>query len=90
MSDNKQPDAIPEQFDSYEEAAEFWGAHDTTEYPEAFGDVTNVVAERRGRYYEIEIDADVAQALAERARKQGLPISLLASDMLRRQLSEQE
>ncbi len=49
-----------------------------------------VVTERRAQYYEIKIDADVAQALAERAERAGVPIGNLASDLLRRQLSTSE
>ncbi|MCI0407618.1 MAG: BrnA antitoxin family protein [Acidobacteria bacterium] len=29
-------DPLPDQFSSDEEAADFWGGHDTAEYPEAF------------------------------------------------------
>jgi CopG antitoxin of type II toxin-antitoxin system len=29
-------DPIPEEFGSYEEAAEFWDTHDTSDYPENF------------------------------------------------------
>jgi hypothetical protein len=32
----KPADSIPEEFAHYEEAAEFWDTHDTTDYPEAF------------------------------------------------------
>lgn len=34
MNDSKKIiDPIPEEFGSYEEAAEFWDTHDTTDYP---------------------------------------------------------
>ena len=36
----KQIDPIPEEFASYEEAAEFWETHDTMDYPESFETVT--------------------------------------------------
>ena len=32
----KQIDPIPEEFASYEEAAEFWDTHDTTDYLDSF------------------------------------------------------
>ncbi len=54
-------DPIPEEFASYEEAAEFWDTHDTTDYPDAFRPV-EVIAEFRGRHYEVEVDEDVAKA----------------------------
>jgi hypothetical protein len=46
----KHVDPIPEEFASYEEAAEFWDSHDTTDYPDAFRTVEAVVELRRRRY----------------------------------------
>jgi hypothetical protein len=82
----KRVDPIPEEFASYEEAAEFWDTHDTTDYPDNFRTV-DVVAEFKGRYHEIEIEDDVAQALQVRAQQKGVSVSRIASDMLRRQLA---
>jgi len=48
----KHVDPIPEEFASYEEAAEFWDTHDTTDYPDAFRTV-DAVAEFKGRHHEI-------------------------------------
>lgn len=83
---NRQVDPLPEQFSSYEEAAEFWDTHDTTDHLGAFQPVT-VKTEFRKRHYEVEIDKDVLFALRERARRTGVPVSRLASDMLRRQIA---
>ncbi len=86
MPNRKKPvDAIPDEFSSYEEAAEFWDAHDTTDYPEAFRTV-ETEAELRERHYEVEVDEDVISLLRQRARERGVSASRLASDMLRRQL----
>ena len=82
----KRVEPIPHEFTSYEEAAAFWDTHDTTDYPEAFQDV-DVQVEFRGRHYEVEIDEDVIAALREQARKRGVTISRLVSDLLRRQIS---
>ena len=86
MSRKKQIDPIPDEFASLEQAAEFWDTHDTTKYPGAFRTV-QVVAELRNRHYEIPIDADVVMTLEARARKAGVSMGHLASDLLRRQLS---
>ena len=86
MSRKKQIDPIPDEFKSAEEAAEFWDAHDTTRYPGAFRTV-RVVAELRNRHYEIPIEADVVKTLEKRARKAGVSMGHLASDLLRRQLT---
>lgn len=79
-------DPLPEKFSSYEEAAEFWDTHDTTDYLDALQPV-KVQAEFRRRHYEVEIDKDVLFALREQARRTGVPVSRLASDMLRRQIA---
>ena len=59
MNKQKRVEPIPEEFDSYKGAAEFWGTHDTTDYPDAFRTV-DVETTFKGRYYEINIEADVA------------------------------
>ena len=63
----------------------FWGTHDTTEYLDAFKTVDTMVDLRR-RYYEVEIEQDVAKVLRNRARKGGTTPSRLASKLLREQL----
>jgi hypothetical protein len=85
MSKKKRVDPIPDEFSSYEEAAQFWDTHDTTDYPDAFRTV-KMVSELRGRRYEIELDADVVAALQTQARRKGVSLSQLASDLLRKQL----
>ncbi len=86
MTKKKRIDPIPEEFASYEEAAEFWDTHDTTDYPEAFHTVEAVV-ELKARHYEIEIEPDLVRALRSRARRKGVSLSHLAGDLLRRQLA---
>ena len=86
MNKQKRVKPIPEEFASYEEAAEFWDTHDTTDYPDSFRTV-DVDAVFRERYYEIEIEADVAEVLQAQARQKGVTVSNLASDLLRQQLA---
>ena len=77
---------IPEEFNSYEEAVEFWEVHDTTDYPDAFQTIEVEDAELRQRHYEVEIDPDLIEVLRERARKNGIPVSRLISNMLRQHM----
>jgi len=86
MPKRKQTDPIPEEFASYDGASEFWDTHNTTDYPEAFQKVESVTA-FRGRYYEIEVEADVVKALRAQAQHKGVTVSRLASDLLRQQLA---
>ena len=86
MSDKqKQVDPLPEEFASYEEAAEFWDTHDTTDYLDSFETVT-VEAELRCRRYEVEIDGELMKALAEEAQKRGVAVSQLVSEMLKEKI----
>lgn len=86
MRKQKQIDPIPDEFSSYEEAAEFWDTHDTTDYPDAFRTV-EVKSELRQRHYEVEIDSDVIKKLRARAKRKRVSLGNLASDLLRQQLS---
>jgi hypothetical protein len=81
----KAVDPIPEEFSSYEEAAEFWDSHSTADYPEAF-ETVEVEVELKSRQYEVEIDEDVIAVLREQAKKQGVTLKRLVSDLLRKQL----
>jgi hypothetical protein len=51
-------DPIPDEFDTYREAAEFWDTHDTIDYPEVF-ETVEVKAEFRGRVYEVKLDKEI-------------------------------
>ena len=83
--DKRNIDPTPEHFNTYEEAAEFWDTHDTTDYLDEFRTV-EVTAELRARHFEIEIEEDVVEALQHRAKQQGVPIGHLASNLLREKL----
>lgn len=85
MSKKKDIDPIPEEFEGYEEAAEFWDTHDTTDYPDAFRTV-EVDSEFRRRHYEVELEEEVIRKLRAQARQKGVTVSRLASDLLREQL----
>lgn len=85
MGKKRHVDPIPEEFGSYEEAADFWDSHDTTDYPDAFRTV-NVSTEFRRRHYEVELEPDVVSELRSRARRRGVRPGHLASDLLRKQL----
>jgi predicted HicB family RNase H-like nuclease len=86
MNDNqKQIDPLPEEFASYEEAAEFWDTHDTTDYSDTFETVV-VEAELNRRRYEVEIDEDLMRALTEQAEKRGIGVNQLVSEMLKEKI----
>ena len=80
-------DPVPEEFGTYEEAAEFWDTHDTTDYPDCFQTV-RMTSDFKGRCFEIGIEGDVAEKLCSRAHEQGVTIRHLANDLLRSSLTE--
>jgi predicted HicB family RNase H-like nuclease len=82
----KRLDPIPDEFASYEDAAEFWDSHDTADYLNDFATVEAKV-EFRGRHFEVEVEEDVMALLRMRSRKLGISVNNLASDLLRKQLS---
>jgi predicted HicB family RNase H-like nuclease len=81
----KHVDPIPEAFASYEEAAEFWDTHDTTDYLDSF-ETISVETEFKRRRYEVEIDEDLMKVLHEQAQKRGVAVSQLVSEMLREKI----
>jgi hypothetical protein len=86
MNKKKHIDPIPDEFDNYEDAAEFWDSHDTTDYKDNF---RNVEAETEfiSHYFEIEIEEDIANILQSQAHQKGVTASRLANDLLRQQLT---
>jgi hypothetical protein len=83
--DKNNIEPTPNNFESYEAAAEFWDTRDTTDYLDEFRTV-EVNAELRARHFEIEIDENVVKVLRVQAREKGVEISDLASNLLRQQL----
>ena len=83
MSDKqKQIDPLPDEFASYEEAAEFWDTHDTTDYSEFFETVV-VEAALCGRRLEVEVDDRLLEALQAQAKERGIGVNDLVTEILR-------
>jgi predicted HicB family RNase H-like nuclease len=78
----KQIDPLPEEFASYEEAAEFWDTHDTADYLDSFETVP-VEAKLKRRRYEVEIDEELMKSLTDQAQKRGIGVNQLVSEMLK-------
>lgn len=89
MSDNcRAIEPIPETFSSYEEAAEFWDTHDTTDYLEDFETVSLEESELRNRRFEVSIDEDLRRALHQKAERQGIGVEQLVNSMLRSSMGD--
>ena len=81
----KQTKKINKDFSSYEEAAEFWENHDTTDFLSEFETVEAEVSLKHRRY-EVEIDADLMPQLTQQANKRGVAVKILVSELLREKL----
>ena len=79
-------DEIPEEFATEEEAGRFWDTHDSSDYLDDMEPVEADVRLER-RHFEIEVDADVVEALRKRATEEHVAASSLANDLLRRELA---
>ncbi len=87
MKNKKKPiDSIPENFSSYDEAAEFWDTHDTTDYLEISHPV-KTVSKFRVRHFEIELEESVVKTLRSQAKQKRMTLSHLANNLLRHQLA---
>ena len=83
----KKTEKIPEEFRTYEEAADFWDTHDSTDYLDDLEEVEMKVDIKR-KHYLIELDMNTAELLKKSAKKKGVPISFLANELIQKQLAE--
>ncbi len=88
MHARRDVDPLPDEFSSYDEAAEFWDSHDTTDYPGAFAEEpVEVHATFRRRHFEVEVDEDLFGTLRQKAREGGMSVRRLVGKLLRQQLA---
>ncbi len=82
---DRQIDPLPDEFRSYQEAADFWDKHSIADYEEFLEPVEFDVDIQR-RHFEIEVDEESFRALRETAKKEQKPVKQLASEILKRKL----
>ena len=82
---DKHIDPLPDEFRSYQEAADFWDTHSITDYEE-FLEPVDFDADIRRRHFEIEVDEESFLALRETAKKEQRPVKQLASEILKKRL----
>lgn len=85
MKNTDPRDPIPEDFQSEDEAAEFWDAHSLAGYEEQL-ESCEVDVDLQKRHFEIEVDEEVFKVLSERARSSHKSIKDLASKLLQENL----
>ena len=86
MKRTDKKDELPETFASYDEAGDFWDTHDSTDYQEHLVPVKATIRADH-RHFEVEVDEDVLKALARLARSRRKAPSLVANELLRKELA---
>lgn len=78
-------DPLPEQFDTEDEAAEFWDTHSLADYAEHLEPV-DIDVDLRKRHFEIEVDERTFQELVVKAKATRVPMRDLVNRILNRGL----
>ncbi len=82
----KKAKKMPEEFKTYEEAAEFWDTHDSTDFINDLEEI-EIKVDLQKRHYLLELDRNTAELLQENARKKGINPNDLVSELLHEQLA---
>jgi hypothetical protein len=84
----KSRDEIPDNFDSYEAAAEFWDTHDVSDYLDLTEAVSDVIIKLKRKYFKIE--PGITAKLSKKAREKGISTETLLNLWLQEKLFESE
>ena len=84
-SKKKHRDPIPEQFASFDEAAEFWDTHSVADYWDQTREVKDVTINLVRRHFRVE--AELAQKIDQIARRRGVSAETLVNLWLREKAS---
>ena len=83
----KKIDPLPDEFNSLEEAGEFWDTHDSTDYEEYMIPVHFDVDLKRS-VHEVRVADEVLREVTNIARRQGLKTETLINVWLQQKVSE--
>jgi len=87
MAENNHRDPIPEQFASYEEAAEFWDTHSTSDYEDLLEEV-DIEFDLKGRRFFVEVQEDLYLRARILGKTRGLSVEKLLHQLLESELSK--
>lgn len=83
QKNNRKREPIPDQFASIEEAAEFWDTHDLTDYEDVWHHVDFKVKLRRKSHLQVELEPQIANEFAKRARAKKMRLDALVNRVLK-------
>lgn len=81
-------DEIPDNFDSYGAAAEFWDTHDVSDYLDLTEEVPDVQIKLKRKH--VKIEPDITAKLSQKAREKGISTETLINLWLQEKLFESE
>lgn len=77
MSESKLKNHIPENFESLEQASDFWDTHSVADY---WDDMTEVEVEvRAARRHQVTVEPDLWEKVASTARAKGISVETLVN-----------
>ncbi len=83
--ENEKRDPLPDESSSLMDVADFWSAHDATDYEDAFVD-EDVTFDIKQRSYQVEIGKDAFERLAKRAASLNMSVQKIIDEALRKEL----
>lgn len=79
-------ESIPEEFKSFDEAADFWDSHDMADYWDQTKEVT-VEVDLQRRVFLTALEPELAKELSQWVRRQGISTETLVNLWLREKLA---
>ena len=83
---NRIIDPLPEEFESEEEAGEFWDSHSTVDYQQ-YLEATDDKIKISERVFEVQVAEDVFKRLQQQAASQHQPVPKIVDEILRKELA---
>jgi hypothetical protein len=85
MARSRKQEPLPKRFATVEEFERFWDTHSLADYADVWREVKfNVTLPLRT--LAVPLEPDLARAIQQRARKEGVPVNALVNRWLKQQL----
>ncbi len=86
-SSHKRRDSVPAEFQTFEEAAEFWGTHDLTDYEDVWKEV-NLQVNLNSSGVSISLEPQIIEQVFSRAKAQHVSPDDFANRVLKEYLEK--
>lgn len=79
LKNKRKIDALPERFNSLEQASDFWDTHDAGDYKEYLKPIHEKVELAANMPFTVSVEHDLAEKLKQIARKRGISLEKLVN-----------